>query len=413
MITAVALPSILDDLADPSGGSAWIELRKASWIINGYLLVYVLTMPLAGRLTDLWGARRPFLGALAIFTVGLGAGGPLPDDGPADRRPTRPGGRRWRPRPGRHGRGGAPVQRPGAAARARGHRRAHVPRDGRRPVPRRGDPRARSTPRTPSPGPISATPWTDVLRPGLAMDLLHQRPDRDRGTPPRLGRVERLGHAAPAGSHRCRGRGLVRAGPADRPRRADAHRHDRDRRRRRRPRRRDRGPARSPRPCSRSLAVRHGLRRPDPFLDPRLFRHPRVRGRGRRLAAHRVRVRDRDHRRGRLRRPRPLRRARRPAPGPRCPRRPRPRSARSSPGSRSACCRSGLATLVGLALQHRGPHRDGVVVARHRDRGGRRLARGLRVRVRADRDAAIDGRRRGRRATGVRERRRRSSRSRG
>ncbi len=70
MITAVALPSILDDLADPSAGSAWVELRKASWIINGYLLVYVLTMPLAGRLTDLWGARRPLLAALALFTLG-------------------------------------------------------------------------------------------------------------------------------------------------------------------------------------------------------------------------------------------------------------------------------------------------------------------------------------------------------
>lgn len=70
MITAVALPSILEDLADPSGGSAWIELRKASWIINGYLLVYVLTMPLAGRLADLWGARRPFLLALGLFTLG-------------------------------------------------------------------------------------------------------------------------------------------------------------------------------------------------------------------------------------------------------------------------------------------------------------------------------------------------------
>jgi MFS family permease len=70
MVTAVALPSILDDLADPAGGSAWIELRKASWIINGYLLVYILTMPLAGRLTDLWGARRPFMAALAIFIVG-------------------------------------------------------------------------------------------------------------------------------------------------------------------------------------------------------------------------------------------------------------------------------------------------------------------------------------------------------
>src|SRR3954451_20397478 len=49
MVPAVALPSILADLADPTLGSAWVELRKASWIINGYLLVYILTMPMAGR----------------------------------------------------------------------------------------------------------------------------------------------------------------------------------------------------------------------------------------------------------------------------------------------------------------------------------------------------------------------------
>ena len=41
MVTAVALPSIIEDLADPNSGSAWVELRKASWIINGYLLVYI------------------------------------------------------------------------------------------------------------------------------------------------------------------------------------------------------------------------------------------------------------------------------------------------------------------------------------------------------------------------------------
>ena len=39
MITAVALPSILENLAD------WTQLRHASWIVNGYLLVYVVTMP--------------------------------------------------------------------------------------------------------------------------------------------------------------------------------------------------------------------------------------------------------------------------------------------------------------------------------------------------------------------------------
>src|SRR4051794_21202265 len=75
MVTAVALPSILADLADPTLGSAWVELRKASWIINGYLLVYILTMPMAGRLADLWGARRLFLGALVVFTAGSALAG--------------------------------------------------------------------------------------------------------------------------------------------------------------------------------------------------------------------------------------------------------------------------------------------------------------------------------------------------
>jgi len=79
MVTAVALPSILADLADPNGASAWIELRKASWIINGYLLVYIVTMPLAGRLADLWGARRLFLGALAVFIAGSALAGAAQD----------------------------------------------------------------------------------------------------------------------------------------------------------------------------------------------------------------------------------------------------------------------------------------------------------------------------------------------
>jgi MFS family permease len=64
MITAVALPSILSDLAD------WTQLRHASWIVNGYLFVYVVTMPLAGRLADLWGVRSMFLVGLIAFTAG-------------------------------------------------------------------------------------------------------------------------------------------------------------------------------------------------------------------------------------------------------------------------------------------------------------------------------------------------------
>src|SRR6476619_2174487 len=79
MITAVALPSILADLVEANGTSAWIELRKASWIINGYLLVYILMMPLAGRLADLWGARRLFVSALAVFMVGSALAGVAQD----------------------------------------------------------------------------------------------------------------------------------------------------------------------------------------------------------------------------------------------------------------------------------------------------------------------------------------------
>ena len=63
-MTWLALPAIVIDLAD------WTRLREASWIVNGYLLAYVVTMPLAGRLADKWGARRLFLGGLVVFIAG-------------------------------------------------------------------------------------------------------------------------------------------------------------------------------------------------------------------------------------------------------------------------------------------------------------------------------------------------------
>ena len=69
MVVAIALPSIVADF----GG--WADLARVSWIVNGYLLAYVVAMPIAGRAADLWGARFLFIAALLLFCLGsLGAG---------------------------------------------------------------------------------------------------------------------------------------------------------------------------------------------------------------------------------------------------------------------------------------------------------------------------------------------------
>ena len=64
MVTAVALPRILNDLAN------WTQLRSASWIVNAYLLAYIATMPLAGRAADRYGVPHLLMGALALFALG-------------------------------------------------------------------------------------------------------------------------------------------------------------------------------------------------------------------------------------------------------------------------------------------------------------------------------------------------------
>ena len=64
LITAVALPAIVADLA------GWTELRRASWVVNGYALTFIATMPLAGRAADRYGLPRLFVGALVIFAIG-------------------------------------------------------------------------------------------------------------------------------------------------------------------------------------------------------------------------------------------------------------------------------------------------------------------------------------------------------
>ena len=79
MVVAIALPSIVADF----GG--WADLARVSWIINAYLVAYVVAMPLAGRGADMWGALRLYVVALLLFIIGSAGAGLSrmagPDDG--------------------------------------------------------------------------------------------------------------------------------------------------------------------------------------------------------------------------------------------------------------------------------------------------------------------------------------------
>ena len=67
-VVVTVLPQIMLDMEVPI-----TELDRASWTITGYLLGYVSAMPLIGRLSDIWGHRRLFLWAMAMFMVGSAA----------------------------------------------------------------------------------------------------------------------------------------------------------------------------------------------------------------------------------------------------------------------------------------------------------------------------------------------------
>ena len=45
-------------------------LDDAAWIVNAYLIAFVAVMPIAGRVSDVLGRRRTFVGAYLLFLVG-------------------------------------------------------------------------------------------------------------------------------------------------------------------------------------------------------------------------------------------------------------------------------------------------------------------------------------------------------
>ncbi len=64
-VVVAALPSVMVDLE-----LSLTDLDKASWIVTGYLVSYTVAMPLAGRLSDVYGRVRMFQAALLLFAIG-------------------------------------------------------------------------------------------------------------------------------------------------------------------------------------------------------------------------------------------------------------------------------------------------------------------------------------------------------
>ena len=64
-VVVTALPSIITDLS-----ISVQQLDRAAWIVSGYLLGYIIAMPLMGRVSDMYGRRSAFLLCLGIFAIG-------------------------------------------------------------------------------------------------------------------------------------------------------------------------------------------------------------------------------------------------------------------------------------------------------------------------------------------------------
>src|SRR6266571_4938698 len=73
-VVTTALPTVVGELH---------ELELFPWVFSAYLLASTVTIPLFGKLADLYGRRPVFLGGMAVLVAaraiqGLGAGAVMP-----------------------------------------------------------------------------------------------------------------------------------------------------------------------------------------------------------------------------------------------------------------------------------------------------------------------------------------------
>lgn len=64
-VVVTALPHMITDLSITVQ-----QLDRAAWIVSGYLLGFIIVMPLLGRVSDMYGRRSVFLFCLGIFAAG-------------------------------------------------------------------------------------------------------------------------------------------------------------------------------------------------------------------------------------------------------------------------------------------------------------------------------------------------------
>ena len=178
-IVNVALPSIKSDLD--------FSQANLQWVISAYAIIFGGALLLGGRLADLLGRRRLFVGGPRAVRRQLAALRPRLVGGLADRASAPPGPRRSAARPGRALAADDDLRRGPRAQLALGIYGAGVRerRRGRRPARRRAH-----------------------VVPELVVDLLHQRSGRPRRDRAHAGAAAREPRRARAPPLRLPGRGI-------------------------------------------------------------------------------------------------------------------------------------------------------------------------------------------------------------